>query len=98
MDDIADEQPEAEPDEKMIATHEKETTDNQDESIFNDFSNLVEMVVQQVLHTLPSKMSTTSPNGFRTAIPFEETPSTDAHIQTTTPSAKASTTGDTTQT
>uniref|UniRef100_M1DEU7 Putative plant transposon protein domain-containing protein n=1 Tax=Solanum tuberosum TaxID=4113 RepID=M1DEU7_SOLTU len=69
----------AETDEELISVHAKEI--QEEESIFGNLPNLVETIVQQVTQTSPPKSSTTSLSEFDTAIPFEETPTTDAQVQ-----------------
>uniref|UniRef100_M1D8J0 Polyprotein protein n=1 Tax=Solanum tuberosum TaxID=4113 RepID=M1D8J0_SOLTU len=89
----SDEESDAETNEEQIEVHDDEIRESREESIFRDFPNLVETIVQLVIQTSLTEMSTTTPNGCGNAIPSEITPGVDAKVQIATPDTASQTDG-----
>uniref|UniRef100_M1DLQ8 Polyprotein protein n=1 Tax=Solanum tuberosum TaxID=4113 RepID=M1DLQ8_SOLTU len=99
-DDAGHAESKTEIDEEQVVVHDKVLSESQEDIIFRDLPNLVEMVVQSATQTVPTEPPTTSPSGFGISSMSEATPETeprdqidipgtDAHIQAQTDGATA---------
>uniref|UniRef100_M1DZA1 Putative plant transposon protein domain-containing protein n=1 Tax=Solanum tuberosum TaxID=4113 RepID=M1DZA1_SOLTU len=68
-------------DEEKVAVHDKVLSKSQEDIIFRDLPNLVEMVVQLVTQTVPAEPPTIAPSGSGIASIFEATPETETFDQ-----------------
>uniref|UniRef100_M1DYS6 Putative plant transposon protein domain-containing protein n=1 Tax=Solanum tuberosum TaxID=4113 RepID=M1DYS6_SOLTU len=80
-DDAGHADSETEIDKEQVAVHDKVLSESQEDIIFRDLPNLVEMVMQSTTQIVPVEPSTTAPSGFGIASMSEATPETETHDQ-----------------